>query len=588
MNLTNLQAPTVESPGLVSTPSFDSSAAWSGIADGISDGLRAKAIRDKAQREIDNDASIGRAVVGGLEDANALLFDNAQTQQAREMEANLESQGVVLDEAGRQSIREAQGLARTEDWLRETGQHNTLAQLKLNTRKIDFISKRPELAGDYLTVLDRATSQSTSLLSKNEDTEDARRAKAAADRDEYMTKAVQEMNLWTPGMSKGDISRSFQEGVRPYAFNQKMAEDELKGLQNNRAKSEIVATEQLGPNFLVNFATSTRAAMQGKMPTERPAIVRQAFEQAMMYVQNNMANAPEAQAKTIAQLQTLVTNLDKEAIGGPEADAARNMVTLMTDMRRVELRTSSKTYTTVAALVEDSGPSGVNSWLTEANTAGLVNQAGREVMAGSGLGQTVVEATAKKAQYDNGEGVEPPSASIPKGSTPEYRSTMLDKKMTSSVQASLIAAAQLQSGKMNRSSADAAALDITTYLADPGIKNDGKMMGKLTEYLSDDRFIPLFQGSQFSPAAASQVTGYTRSMVDSLGSKLEQQYGKPANELVTVNVDSGMVTVEAVPGSPITQQQEFKLSQSFTHLLRAYAHVKGTDDYDTAGQELFQ
>lgn len=592
-NVTGLQAPTLNSPGLINTPNVSISDAASGFVSTVGSIATQHRASQKAAADLEAASAIGLEVAAGIDESNQALFEDVKGQQLRELEADAAAEGYEVTESDRASIREAQDIASTAAYLKESGQFNTLAEMNLNKRKADFLRRNPHLASEYLTVLDKGTSAATAILSKNEASVDEAREKARTDRDAYITEQVKARGLYRPGAPMWENAQIYEAEVQPILAQQAIAKTRLESAETDAKMRELVAIEQYAPAEVVSTVDTIRQQMYALAPSQRTAFVEQARAAAMGQIATDLAQTPQALERTRTLLNDVYNGLATEATGQGGLQAARSANDLRTELFRAQLR-DSESYTALTAVIEDAGPNGLTQILTrpganrvfESTTQGIESQIvaahERDVAKQAVYGETRVMGE------NNGNPLPPPSADIPRNLTPETTQQLLYKKVSAQSDLLLRSAELAQGGQLGIDRKSAVASGAVAFLSDPMMKKNSKMMFDYINSLADERMAYAFAGTRASVEGRQQLKTYSKKLISDLDTQLTSIYGKPSDQLVTVNVDSGMVTVEAVPGSPITPDMEYQLSTGFTSLLRAYAHVGGGVNYEQVQTELFE
>lgn len=186
MNLRNLKAAEVNPMQPVNEPyapyAGAVAAGLQSIAQVAQESQVAEAKAAKAAAETADAAVLGAATADALDISFNSLADNVVADMAK----RATEEGATLGATGGEVLQGAYTLSQMQKYLRDTGQMNTLQQMKLIRKQQELIAARPDLGVDIVRVTNAAAADANALLKKDEDDREAAAAATrAAEQDAY-------------------------------------------------------------------------------------------------------------------------------------------------------------------------------------------------------------------------------------------------------------------------------------------------------------------------------------------------------------------------------------------------------------------
>lgn len=563
---------------------------------------RESAVRETNALKIEAAKTTGSFLGEFVGEQASFLEDAVDNERAR-AEARALEDGVTVGKSGSEVLKGAAGLSRTETYLRETGQMNTLNQIKLLRKQQELIARRPDLGEDIVRLTNAAATDSNAILKKDEEDETARVAAERAAEEGFYDTVLKANNAFDP---RATISqkRKAASAYQHYQQGKQAAADELLELEQGDKVDALVAGRDERA-FQVDTRARKRAGQAiidgSYLPNVNMGITAQAQE-----LSQSGLPPEEAKLKWMERRQLVLADLQQQ-IKDPELyQQAASRVTASFDMYTGYVTGAEMTDGMKQQIAQQESEAVLRAYgVSGSRLAGFVAFSGKlgPVMAevvGKSKKDTAFHNTINSVfvaldqagvQIDNSQINLPgqdrnPRASLPNlgASSPYLLPNQQPKDVTDTQIAAatsnlvaLVEASGSSKANLLPSERVVASQAVVSGFTDPLVARDPQNMKAMIYGLAGLQN----QGAAFrdNPDAKRAQDAAYKSMstyLDSTMKYVEDQFQKPAKELFTIRrTEGGGVVYEAKPGSGVFPTLTQRLNQDANAALKAWAHLHG-------------
>ncbi len=586
--------------------------ALGGVAQAIGDTLTARAKTAAAQAEQDGAVALGAAAHSLLGEQASFLQESVENEMLRTTIKQITEDGLSVGETGGQALGQAQRLGKVDSYLRETGQMNTLNQLRLLTQQQQLVGNNPELAPDILKLANAVSADSNAILKRNED--EARKAALDARTKEVevvdaILKANNE-NTWGLSLAekqaKADTwnwaNKAIELDKRDLeALKQDDEYEALKGgfagdertfqaEQRARSRSSRQAVEKLVPKLVVRVGQQAIGlANSGLPPEQRQEQWRQL--QAQAEADLDIAD-PAMRGEALTRLRQAYQDRNSYISGQDNNEALKR------ERGNRELGAALQVYDQTpeaAAFVTLGGELLPYLELAMGDT--------KVQAAVTGVLPSLISAMASSGVRVINQEIETSSNPNPRGAAPIPDLGSGDPYLTPGMQPrqatpAWVVAKQQELGGVVRSVGlagdkatpfmkDLAAQTVISGFNSPVVANSASHVKNYMLQLTSPDVAVAFQNNPKQPEAFAAANESIGKYFEGVMRSVEKSTGRTRDFLGTFEVVNGTVGFRSYGGSGLKPELVSKINMEVNQAVRALAHLQGRTDYTEVANEFF-
>ena len=621
-NLRNLQvgqiSPTMST---AATPTVDWSSTVGSALGSVANALEADTVADRqaatAAAKLEHDTALGNALGQTLATSETFLVASAEDELARnqvaEASTRAESEGVQVGESGTETLGEATRLARVEGYLRESGQMNTLHQIKLLRQQQNLIARRPDLGEDIVKITNAAATDANAILKRNEDEQRSLRVKETDERRTQLTAIVTKANQYDPNDTIADMAakaeniqwplRQLDVATREVALLR--LDDEAAGFRDNTDRRSLEAdkrnverkvfqlsSEKVVPMMKLDLLNSVEPFRQlDGDETQKAMRWDNLVQSKVVQIESTF---PPGEARNDAIRQTLEFGALNRDYASGKADtegrqragqdlSVRAKLAVLDPDNPFQTYIAENAYALSPALTAIMGSAEGQKFIGDVLTPIL--------MAGDPSGQAVTNLTGGKPRRPADPGSDSPF--LNPGQKPRDVSPAQVKERRGQILSGIQAVGQTPSPSSGLKMF--AAEGLVKAFNDPVVTRDSENTRNVILGLSNPSIAKAYEGNEYAGQAQDVAFDRIHDFFAVVEAQAKDSRGTPLAGRFTYKWDPTSDRLVATPTppsgqasyAPITNATLAKLTTEGTAAIRAWAHLQGSTDYNAAAEDFW-